>query len=183
MAGEAGEKRIGAGLAPKERDIDAAHVILINQHRDMATRLQHLGQAIGRVETGRDQRAHRARAHLHDRVVGRSNVRTPIEHVQVQPVLLGYIGRKLPVFALSREPQFDVPQLDHAHDVAERRPVAVLLGHGERCQDEADEKRTNHGKIFHFRSPFHQSHCRPARRSLSLARMEGPSIDPGSSLT
>jgi hypothetical protein len=48
-------------------------------------------------------------------------------------------------------------QLDRHHDIAKARHVGVLLGDGERCQDEADEKNTNQGKIFHFRTPFHQN--------------------------
>jgi hypothetical protein len=33
--------------------------------------------------------------------------------------------------------------------------AAELPGDGERCQDEADAKSTDHGKIFHFCTPFH----------------------------
>src|SRR4029077_11481024 len=97
------------------------------------------------------------------------------------PDLIGFVGRELPVPELSGEPELDMPQLDLTHDVAKRGPVEFLLGDGERCQDEADEKSTDQGKVFHFRTPFHQSLLRPTRRDLSLARMRGPSIDPGSS--
>jgi hypothetical protein len=61
-----------------------------------------------------------------------------------------------------------MPQLDFAHDVAKRRSVRVLLGDGERCQDEGDDKRTDHGKIFHFQTPFRQRFVRRDMRLISI---------------
>ena len=92
---------------------------------------------------------------------------SPIEvrrALEARPDLIDLVGREFPVRELAREPQLDVAQLDFTHDVAQRRLVGILLGDGERCQDQADAKSSDHGKTFHFRTSFHQSLVRRGTR-------------------
>jgi hypothetical protein len=90
--------------------------------------------------------------------------------IPLWPDLIELVGRKLPVRELACEPELDMPQLDFAHDVTERRPVGVLLGDGERCQDEAHNKSTNHGEIFHFCAPLSQRLDHRDMRLISIYR-------------
>ena len=45
MAGEPRQQRIGHGAAAEERHLDAAHVILIDQHADMGAALERVGES------------------------------------------------------------------------------------------------------------------------------------------
>ena len=111
-----------------------------------------------------------------DCVVDQLHRNSPIELCRALEAcldLVDFVGRELPVLELACEPQLDVAQLDFTHDVAQRRLVGILLGDGERCQDEADAKSTDHGKIFHFCTPFHQRLVRRGVRiDLSLPRWQ-----------
>ena len=59
------DQRVGLGPAAEEHDIDALHHVLVDQHADMLAAFQRVQQPHRRIEAGRDEIAHAARAHRH----------------------------------------------------------------------------------------------------------------------
>jgi len=86
LAQQAGQHRIGPGLAAEERHLDAAGEVLIDQHGDMLVVFQGLGELERRVAAGRNQRPHVDRAYPLDGTVGRFAVRPPVQDGAIQSV-------------------------------------------------------------------------------------------------
>jgi hypothetical protein len=83
---QAGECRIGLGLAAEERDIDAIGKVLVDQDRHMLSIAQGFRHLERGVTAGRNQRPHFHRAQLFDDPVGGSAVGPPKQDRSVEPV-------------------------------------------------------------------------------------------------
>ena len=71
LAGEQRDQRIDLAGPAEEGHLDAAGVVLVDQHADMHTGLQQPRELHRRVEAGRDQIAHERRAQLDDGIADR----------------------------------------------------------------------------------------------------------------
>ena len=89
----------------EEGHVDAVHVVLVDQHGDVAAGLEHAQQLERRVETGRNQRAHAVLADLDDGIAHRADIGPPVEHGGVEPVLARDQRRQFPVGEVGGEDQ------------------------------------------------------------------------------
>ena len=105
LAEQAGQHRIGLGLAAEEGDLDAIGQILVDQHADMLAFLQRLCEAERRVASGRDQRSHLYLPHLLDDAVGGGDVGPAIQQRGIDAMGDGGERRHFPIAEMGGEDQ------------------------------------------------------------------------------
>ena len=90
-------QRIDLAGAAEERDVDAAHVVLVDQHRDVAAALERAGERHRRAEARGHHLAHDALAQRDHRIGHRAEVGPAIEHRGFEPVARRDHRRQFPV--------------------------------------------------------------------------------------
>ena len=105
MACKARNEWVCLAGAAEEGDVHAVHVMLVDQHGDVAAGFEHAQQLERRVETGRDQRAHGAFADFDDRIARGADVGPTVEHSGVEVVLDRNQRRQFPIAEMGGEDQ------------------------------------------------------------------------------
>ena len=91
--------------AAEEGDVHAVHIMLVDQHGDVAAGFEHAGELDWGVQAGRHKRAHAAFADLNDGVAHRADIRSTVEHRGVELVFGRDQRRQFPVGEMGGEDQ------------------------------------------------------------------------------
>ena len=130
---QAGQRRVGLGLAAEERHLDAIGEVLVDQDRDVLAVAQRFRHPERRVAAGRDQRSHFHRANFFDDPVGGGAVGPAKQDGGVESVRHRCHGGKLPIAEVARKDQRRLavePQLREQFVGARRNFDPALLGEG-----------------------------------------------------
>ena len=121
LAGKAREQGIGFCRAAEEGHVDAARVILVDQHADMQAALQRVREPHRRIERGCDHLAHVDGADVLHGAVDGGDVRTAKQHRGLEPVGRRGQRRQFPVAEMGREDQRSLAVLDQLVEHRNRR--------------------------------------------------------------
>ena len=97
VAGKLRQQRDALQARPKKVTSTPRDLVLVDQHADLAAALERARQPDRRIEPGRHQRAHAARAHFNDRVGDRADIGRAIEDRACRRRVAGESCGQLPV--------------------------------------------------------------------------------------
>ena len=102
---QTGEEGVRFAAAPEEGHVHAVHVVLVDDHGDMAAGFEHAQQLERRVETGGNEGPHAAFADLDDRIADGGDIGLAVQHRRVETILGRNQCRQLPIREMGGEHQ------------------------------------------------------------------------------
>src|SRR5262245_10918846 len=134
---QAGDEGVRFAAPPEEGHVHAVHVMLVDDHGDVAAGFEHAQELDRRVEAGGHEGAHAAFADLDDGIADGADIGLAVEHRRLETILGRHQRRQFPIREMGGEDQSRLavaphppkPLVDFARIENVAHPVRVGIEH------------------------------------------------------